>query len=46
MLIKQQIADKTPIGTSMKPYVTRQSLGKRLISIENNRKEIFFDSSG
>jgi adenylate kinase len=36
MLIKQQIADKTPIGASMKPYVTRQSLGKRLILIFNN----------
>lgn len=28
MLIKEQIASKTPIGTSMKPYVTRQSMGK------------------
>ena len=29
MLIKQQIADKTPMGSTMKAYVGRQLLGKR-----------------
>jgi adenylate kinase len=29
MLIKQQIADKTSMGNSMKAYVARQILGKR-----------------
>ena len=28
-LIKQEIENKTPLGASMKPYITRQSLGKR-----------------
>jgi hypothetical protein len=27
-LIKQEIVNKTALGTSMKPYVTRQALGK------------------
>ncbi len=49
-LIKQQIVNNTPIGNSMKPYVTRQSLGKTFffIRILSKNKDFFLDrySSG